>query len=384
MIGSSSLRTIQIGKDWFPERPGGLDRYYYDLVRHLPDSGVAVRGFVTGSARVASDSDGSVQPFAPAGSSLLARWRGVRQQVGRALEDDPASLVVTHFALYALPCLDLLSKAPFVVHFQGPWSAESRTEGASRTVTAVKQQVEHSVYRRAARFVVLSRAFGQLLEEGHAIPRDRISVIPGGVDCNQWRPTMSRTAARAHLGWPTDRPIVFVVRRLARRMGLEGLIDSVVALRGAVPDVLVMIAGKGALGESLAQRAESRDVADHVRLAGFIPDADLPTAYRAADLSIVPSVALEGFGLVVAESLAAGTPVLVTDVGGLPETIGDLAPQCVLTDKRPAAIGAAIGDALTGRLPLPDADACMLHAREHFDWSIIARRVGDSYRGAAR
>ncbi len=54
---------------------------------------------------------------------------------------------------------------------------------------------------------------------------------------------------------------------------------------------------------------------EHVRLLGFVSDADLPLAYRAADLSIVPSQALEEFGVITLESLAAGMPVLVTLVG---------------------------------------------------------------------
>ena len=67
----------------------------------------------------------------------------------------------------------------------------------------------------------------------------------------------------------------------------------------------------------------------------------LPLAYRAADLTVVPTVALEGFGLIAVESLAAGTPVLVTPVGGLPEVVAALSPALVL--------------AATGSAPLADA-----------------------------
>ena len=63
-----------------------------------------------------------------------------------------------------------------------------------------------------------------------------------------------------------------------------------------------------------------------MRLLGFVAEEDLPWLYRACDISIVPSVALEGFGLPTIESLAAGTPVLVTPIGGLPETVSELDP----------------------------------------------------------
>ena len=89
----------------------------------------------------------------------------------------------------------------------------------------------------------------------------------------------------------------------------------------------------------MSDELEARCVAEGLDrprpLLGFVPDEQLPLAYRAADFSIVPSVALEGFGLIVAESLAAGTPVLVTAVGGLPETLEGLAPQCVVQERGP-------------------------------------------------
>jgi glycosyltransferase involved in cell wall biosynthesis len=384
MNPTASLSTIQIGKEWFPEKPGGLDRYYFELVRHLPAAGVAVNGLVIGSDQITTDTAGTIRSFAPSGASLMTRWRGVRNHLGRALSDDPASLVVTHFALYAAPCVDLLRNAAFVVHFQGPWSDESRAEGASALVAGVKRRLEHSVYRRAGRFIVLSHAFRRVLEKNHAVPAERVDVIPGGVDCARWQPQVSRDEARRMLGWPLDRPIVFVVRRLVRRMGLETLIESVAHLRRIVPDALIVIAGKGPLAADLDRRAREAGVADHVKIIGFVPDDELPTAYRAADLTIVPSIALEGFGLVVVESLAAGTPVLVTNIGGLPETISGLAPQCVITDATPGGLARAIGDALLGKTKLPDAAACIAHAKACFDWSSVANRVAGSYRAAVQ
>ena len=120
------------------------------------------------------------------------------------------------------------------------------------------------------------------------------------------------------------------VRRLARRMGLENFIDAVDQLRKKEPSILAVLAGTGPLANELAALVEQKQLQEHVKLAGFVPDADLPLAYRAADLSVVPSIALEGFGLIVLESLAAGTPVVVTPVGGLPEVVSGLFPELIL------------------------------------------------------
>ncbi|HWA16903.1 MAG TPA: glycosyltransferase family 4 protein [Gemmatimonadales bacterium] len=379
MTLTMDLSTLQLGKGWFPEQSGGLNRYYHGLLQHLPAAGVEVNGLVAGSDQVAASSEGAVTSFAPSRSRLPARWRGARQHFRQLLAHHPSSLVVSHFALYTAPCLDLIPGDHFVVHFHGPWAEESRAEGAGALVTAAKRKLEQSVYRRAARCIVLSEAFGRILATQHGIDPSRIRVIPGGVDSARFAVPESRAEARARLDWPADRPILFVVRRLVRRMGLENLIDGVRHARALVPDLLVMVAGSGPLARELEARCVVQGVERNVRLLGYLPDDLLPLAYRAADLSIVPSIALEGFGLIVAESLAAGTPVLVTDVGGLPETMKDLSPQCVIRDSAPASIGAAIADAFRGGMTLPSAEACSRHARERFDWWRVVRRVRETY-----
>lgn len=373
------LQTVQLGKGWFPEQSGGLNRYFHGLLQNLPSVGVTSAGLVAGSDQVAHSSGGTVQVFAASKASLPARWRGARASLRQLLVRQPSSLVVSHFALYTAPCVDLIPEGRFVVHFHGPWAEESRAEGAGRLATAAKHWVEQRVYNKAARFIVLSRAFATVLEQHHGIAPDQIRVIPGGVDTSRFAITESREAARARLDWPADRPILFVVRRLVRRMGLEGLIDAVKHARQQVPDLLVLMAGSGPLTRELEERCVVQGVERHVRLLGYLHDDLLPLAYRAADISVVPSVALEGFGLIVAESLAAGTPVLVTKVGGLPETLEGLSPQCVVQDTSPEAFGATIADACRGTLGLPSAEACARHARERFDWRSVVGQVRQTY-----
>jgi glycosyltransferase involved in cell wall biosynthesis len=166
-------------------------------------------------------------------------------------------------------------------------------------------------------------------------------------------------------------------------MGLENLIAAIDIVRREVPDILLKIAGRGMLQEPLARQIEALGLGNNVSLAGFVRDEDLPYFYRAADLSIVPTVALEGFGLIAAESLAAGTPCLVTPVGGLPEVVSALSPDLVLRSPAAADIAATLGAVLAGKLILPDETRCRAYAAENFDWKIIAARVAEVYRQAA-
>jgi glycosyltransferase involved in cell wall biosynthesis len=204
-------------------------------------------------------------------------------------------------------------------------------------------------------------------------------VVPGCVNVDQFNLPITPGEARLKLQLPQGRPIVLAVRRLVRRMGLEDLIDAVKLLKKRVPDVLLLIAGKGRLQEELQTRISEAGLDDNVKLLGFVPDQHLAALYRAATISVVPTVALEGFGLITVESLASGTPVLVTPVGGLPEAVAGLSPNLVLRATGAEAIAEGLGAALDGSLKLPDAQACRDYARANFDNSVIAKRVAAVY-----
>jgi glycogen synthase len=265
------------------------------------------------------------------------------------------------------------------VHFHGSWAAESGVEGSSALSVRMRAEIERAVYRRADRLIVLSRAFGDELVQGYGVDARRVRVVPGGVDVARFAAAPEQGVARLVLGWPKDRPIVLCVRRLVRRMGLEHLIDAVVTLRREVPEVLVVIAGRGPLETELRERIADTGLQDHVRLLGSIPDDLLPAAYGAADLTVVPTVALEGFGLIAVESLAAGTPVLVTPVGGLPEVVAGLDRGLILDGTGVEPLARGLSEALRGARPLPAPETCRAYVESHFSWPLVARRVRDVY-----
>ncbi len=367
---------------WFPERQGGLDRVFYELSRALPHSGVSVVGLVAGTEQVAAQTQGAIQSFATKDSSLPARWRGMRKAFAEMVAAQRPDIIVSHFALYTLPLVDKLDKLPFVIHFQGPWADEGAVEGGTKLRHALKRWVETRVYLRARLAIVLSEAFAEVLVQRYGYPRERIRVIPGGIDAPRFAVAASREAARKRLNWPAGRPIVVAVRRLVPRMGLENLAAAIAIVKRDVPDILVKIAGRGVLQAQLAQQIETMGLGHNVELIGFVSDEDLPYVYRAANLSVVPTLALEGFGLIAAESLAAGTPCLVSPVGGLPEVVSGLSPELVLRSPAAADIAEAITAALLGTKILPDAASCRAYAAENFDWKVIAAGVAEVYRQA--
>ncbi len=376
---NTTMRTLQIGDDWVGEKLGGLGRVYYELLRSLPGTGTAVQGLVVGSPDVTSSTDGRVVAFARADATLLTRLLQLRRQVLLQLDAKKIDLIVCHFALYGFPIADRLRSMPTVVHFQGPWAGESDVEGAAALASRCKALMERTVYSRADRLIVLSEAFQMELSRRYRIPEERIRVVPAGIDAERFNTELSRSAARERLGWSNERPILLSVRRLVRRMGLETLIDAMKSVVAQQPDVLLLLGGSGPIAAELEQRIVELGLQQHVRLLGRIDDADLPLAYRAADLTVVPTQSLEGFGLITLESLASGTPVFVTPIGGLPEVVRPFAPQCVFEDASCDAMAATLMEALRGERELPSARACRAYAVEGFAWPRIAARVRTVY-----
>ncbi len=373
------IPALQLGMGWFPQQAGGLNRVYYNLIRHLPGAGVDVEGMVLGNKPLVQPLRGHIETIAPPTVSLPIRWIGARKVMRRSLSEHRFELAASHFALYTFPVLDLIRHLPLVIHFHGPWASEGFVERPNQFIRLLKFFVEKTVYRQGNLFIVLSNAFSSVLQSEYGVPESRIRIVPGGVNTDEFDIKLTREEARSALGWPADRPVILAVRRLARRMGLENLIAAMSSVRDSVPDALLCIAGKGPLAEELQARVVGAGLEQHVRLLGYVPDEQLPLVYRAADVSIVPTVSLEGFGLITIESLAAGTPVLVTPVGGLPEVVRGLSTDMVLPDARKETISDHLAGVLKQNIRMPDAAECKAYAQAHFDWSIIAARTRSVY-----
>lgn len=363
-----------VAKDWFPNISGGLNRYVYELTHELVSESTDIELFGTGFP-TCDHSLLKLTNLAKSDEFLPLRlWHTRRSFMNRKIRQPDA--LNLHFALYAFPLVFGLPKGvPVTFSFHGPWALESQREGASGFSVTVKKWLESQVYKRCDRFIVLSQAFGEILHQEYGIDWRKIHVIPGGVDVNRFQMNLSREQARERLGWSQDRQVLFTPRRLARRMGIDRLLEALATVKKRVPNVWLAIAGKGAMREELEQKATDLGLADHVHFLGFLPDELLPIAYQAADLTVVPSQALEGFGLILLESLACGTPVLCTPVGGMPEVLRPFCSDLVTASIEAEAIAERLDAFLTQKLLLPTREDCHHYAAENFNWQDIAQQV---------
>lgn len=365
---------LMLGMGWFPYEPGGLSRYYRGLFEALAELGAAPRAVVLGPAPRVPDGARAAGDAADPLLHRLRRYSEVAGAMGRS-----ADLVDTHFALYSfLPLMtSALRRKPIVLHFHGPWADEGAQDGQGRGRVSVKRRLEAALYRRADRAIVLSAAAKRTLVERYRIDPWRIEIVRPGVDLYRFRPGL-RLGARVRLHLPQKAWVAVAVRRLVPRMGIDVLLDAWARLPERETAIL-LVGGEGPERAALEAQAQRLGLADSVRFLGRIGEGELLDCYRAADACVVPSVALEGFGLVVLESLACGTPTIVSDVGGLPETVSDLDPGLVVPADDPDALAARIRSARDGTEPLPAADRCRTHA-ERFSWREAAVRHVALYR----
>ena len=367
------LRPLMLGKGWFPDQLGGLDRYYRDLLEHLPEaSGVVVGNSATLPSRVAGASDHA----RPLPRRVFAFWRAAQRAA------DTTDVVDAHFALYsAVPLLlGRLRRKPVVLHFHGPWAEENVASGdRSRFRRASRRLLERVAYKRAAEVVVLTSAFRQVLVERYGVAPWKVSVEPPGVDLERFTPGSMDEARRRQCLTP-GAFVAVSVRRLVPRMGLEVLLEAWSEAVGDLPPgSALLIAGDGPLRESLANAIAERGIGDSVRLLGRVSDDQLIELYQAADVAVVPSSEHEGFGLVVLEAAACGTPTIVTAVGGLPEAIAGLDRSLII----PTGDREALRDRLLrAAVDRPGRTAARAYA-ERFDWSVVAERHRAIVRRAA-
>ncbi|GAB2681065.1 glycosyltransferase family 4 protein [Nocardia goodfellowii] len=353
------------GSEWFSSAPGGLNRYFTDLflalARH-PEASVSAAAF--GDAPPAP----GAKSWGPVGRSTARRTR----TAFRARSDlRPGTVLDRHFCLYGPAAVDRRGGMPLVVHFHGPWAAESRLTGQREFATRAKYLVERLRYLRADRFVVLSPYFRDVLSNDYRVPADRIEVIPPGVDLTRF------TAAPV----PNDSDVrtILCVRRLERRMGIDNLLRCWPEVLAAHRDARLVIVGTGTAESEL--RSQAAPLGESVRFAGHIGDDELTALYAAAELTVVPTIALEGFGLIALESLAAGRAPIVTDCGGLPDSVRGLDPSLIVPAGDAEALGSRIVSALNG--DLPESAKCRAHA-ESFSWDVTAERHLTMYRDIRR
>ncbi len=144
------------------------------------------------------------------------------------------------------------------------------------------------------------------------------------------------------------------------------------------------IGGDGPLRPTLEALARELGVSDRVRFMGRLSDPDLKLAYQAADLFVLPTLALECFGLITVEAMSFGVPVIGTDAGATPEILEPLLPNYIVPAGDVATLAERVRSFLDGKLVTPDEQTIIDHIESRFSRDVVAPRLVEMLESAAK
>lgn len=371
--------------DCFLDRPGGMGRVAWDIAMLMRDRGhdvamVAARPQPGGDAAALTTERGIrilrySRPILPAWYPLRARrtvataTQAIREYLGR----EPWDVVHMHSPFTGRGALQALGPAPrylYTVH--SPVVMEQQINWANQgAIGRLKlafglgalRRIEHTVLRAADQIHTLSEYTRNKVQEFYGLG-NRVVVVP------HWRRPelrreLSKSEARRCLGWPVDETILLTVRKLAPRYGLDVAIRAIAPLARERACMFV-IAGDGPSRVALTDLACSLGVGERVRFTGRLDETQLALAYQAADLFVLPTAALECFGLIVIEALAFGCPIVSTDAGAIPELMQPILPNFTVPAGNRDALESKIRDVLAGRITPPPAAALTAYVERAF------------------
>lgn len=385
------MHVMMLTWEYPPRIVGGLARHVHGLSRALANRGVRVT--VVTAAVAGAPADEQLGPnlrvlrttlldlhpydfqseimhlnFAMAGTAMASH-------VG-----DPCDIIHAHdwLAAYAAESLRLATHLPLVATIHA--TEVGRNNGIRTQQQAYISGVEWWLTYQAQRVICCSH---YMLDHVHAVfgtPTDKMRVVYNGVDPSRFE-VRPPPGFRDRFAAP-DEKIALFVGRLVREKGVHVLVEAAPKVLHYHPRTKFVVVG---LGDSSMHRRRAAELGlDHAfYFVGFLPDDELPMLYKVADVAVFPSLS-EPFGIVALEAMAAGTPLVVSDVGGLREIVrhGENGFRCY--PDNPDSLGTQILHVL---LDPADAGACARRAgedvRQRFGWAALADQTAGIYEEVA-
>ena len=382
------LRVLFVSEGSIEQPSSGSERVLYHQAHGLARRGCAVaaitRRYSCHPLRL-RDFDGfrEAQFSIPSQTGVRSVWRTCRLSVSayrQLSKTERFDWVVVHQPLSYLFLLSAgcLKHIPRLYVFHSPWHQEyllkyKKPGIGHKSAAIVRRVVERICVMKSDKIITLSQYMKDKLQAVHGIYPINSVVIPGGVDLDEFKPLENRLQIKAELGFPRGALHLLTVRNLESRMGLDNLLESMRIVISNRHKIHLTIVGEGPERKHLQTLVANYRLEDQVTMKGAISAADLVKHYAAADFFVLPTRDLEGFGLVTPESMACGTPVLGTPVGGTQEILAKFDPRFLFTDNGPKAIAAGISEA-TGKYRL-DGPAyvelrrrCREFVEQHYSW----------------
>ena len=239
---------------------------------------------------------------------------------------------------------------------------------------------ERAAMLKADRIIAFSGHERDAMARLYGADPKKVRLVPCGVDLGKFRP-LDQKEAREQLGLNGEKVLLFV-GRVEPLKGLDLLVETAAQLEAGEEKVRMMVVGGGGPGEPETDRvrrlAEERQVDGMIEFVGRVDHDELPLYYNAADVCIVPSY-YESFGLVALESMACGTPVVASRVGGLPTIVHHGHTGYLKSWRCPEAFANSV-EMIFASTDLQESMGSAARRRaELMGWSNVASIISDDY-----
>ena len=378
---------------------GGMNIYLLQLARVLGSRGINVDVFT----RYHDPSDPQVVDLGPNARVVHIKaggWYETKSSIYPLLPEFTENLIDfqqshrldydlyhSHYWLsgQAVSLLNHRNHLPHIASFHTLGEAKIRALPGEREST-LRIRSEKAILDRADHVIAVSVHDRQNMIDYYSAPAHKIKVIPCGVDMEFFKP-IEKDLARAELGI-RDPKVLLYVGRVQPLKGPDLLLRAIACLEDR-EGLRLLVVGGGVEDdedediERLRTLAQELGIADMVTFVGMVPQNRLSSFYSAADVCIVPSH-YESFGLVAAEALACGTPVVASRVGGLSETVKNAVNGYLVPWRCPEPFAERIELLLNNEYLRSSLGAQARASVEHLRWPLIADEVEALYWSAVQ
>ncbi|WP_034629028.1 glycosyltransferase family 4 protein [Desulfotruncus alcoholivorax] len=323
------MRVAMFSWEFPPKKVGGLAQHVYDLTRDLACQGMEIHLFTLGEPglpeyeRVNGIFVYRVIPY-NVSSPDFTTWVSqlnvamLEKAIPVFSENNDFQILHAHdwLVAYTVRALKHAYRIPLIATIHA--TEYGRNYGLHNDIQKHISDVEWWLCYESWRVICCSQYMKGELKYVFQIPDDKLVIIPNGVDTDnfiQKNNNISRNNYAAQ-----DEKIVFFVGRLVREKGVQVLLDAIPMILEQVPNTKFIIAGKGPYQGELQSQASRLGISNKIFFTGYIDEYTRNTLYSWSDVAVFPSL-YEPFGIVALEAMAAKTPVVVSDTGGLSEIV---------------------------------------------------------------
>lgn len=383
------MRVLMLTWEYPPNIIGGLGKHVYALSNALAYGDTEVHVVTMGESGIQEENEiqnlyvHRVAPFNPRPRDLITSVLQTNFEmiegsikIMRSIGDFDIIHAHDWLVAFAAKTLKHSLKVPLVATIHA--TEYGRNCGLHNELQRYISDIEWMLGFEAWKVICCSNYMKGELRHVFQIPGDKLRVIPNGVEPLEFQSSIDTEAFRHNYAAWNER-IVFFVGRHVREKGVGVLIEAMPKVLSSYPEVRFVIAGKGPETEVYKGRAAELGISDRIYFTGFIDDATRNGLYKIADLAVFPSL-YEPFGIVALESMAAGTPVIVSDVCGLGEVV---TPEIGM--KVPPGNADALAQQIVHALRNPEMrktlkENAYAHVTRVYAWEKIADQVIEVYR----